>query len=208
MKVGLKWDDEGLIPAVVQDAETGDVLTLAYMNSAALEATVKTGETHFWSRSRGELWHKGAKSGNIQKVVSLAADCDADALLVRVIPAGPACHTGAEGCFFQTLHGAGAHVGRTIARLYRLIEDRKREMPEDSYTVRLFQKGLDSILKKIGEESTETVVAAKGGKREEIVWESADLIYHLLVLLVEKGIRLEEIQEELERRRKNVTSDE
>lgn len=202
LDVQVKWDNQGLAPAVVQDAETGQVLSLAYMNREALEATLRTGQAHFWSRSRNELWHKGATSGNTQQVVSLVADCDSDALLLRVVPAGPACHTGATSCFFQTMRGTGQSLASGMAGLYRLLEQRKKELPEGSYSAGLFRKGLDSILKKVGEEATETVVAAKGGKRKEIIWESTDLIFHLLVMLVETGVRLEEIEQELGRRRK------
>jgi len=202
LDVQVKWDKQGLAPAIVQDAETGQVLSLAYMNREALEATLRTGQAHFWSRSRKELWHKGATSGNTQQVVSLVADCDSDALLLRVVPAGPACHTGATSCFFQTMHGTPQSLSIGMAGLYRLLEQRKKELPEGSYSAGLFRKGLDSILKKVGEEATETVVAAKGGKREEIIWESADLIFHLLVMLVETDVRLEEIEEQLERRKK------
>ena len=202
LDVQVKWDSQGLAPAVVQDAETGQVLSVAYMNREALEATLRTGQAHFWSRSRSELWHKGATSGNTQQVVSLVADCDSDALLLRVVPAGPACHTGATSCFFQTMHGTPQSLASGMAGLYRLLEQRKQELPEGSYSAGLFRKGLDSILKKVGEEATETVVAAKGGKREEIIWESTDLIFHLLVMLVETNVRLEEIEQELGRRKK------
>ena len=197
----IKFDEQGLVPAIVQDARTRRVLTLAYMNKESLQRTLETGETWFWSRSRQQLWHKGETSGHTQRVETISLDCDADALLVDVTPAGPACHTGAESCFFNTLldqNGQTAsELGETLRRLYELITTRKRERPEGSYTTYLFDQGLDKILKKVGEESTETIVAAKNGDRASLVNESSDLLYHLLVLLVERGVTLEEIGDEL-----------
>ena len=195
----LKFDERGLIPAIVQDATTREVLTLAYVNRESLERTIETRETWFWSRSRNELWHKGATSGNTQHVVDLVADCDADAIVVLVKPAGPACHTGARSCFDLPQN---EELGGVLAQLYALIESRERERPEGSYTTYLFDKGVDKILKKVGEESAETIIAAKNEDAPALVSEVSDLIYHLLVLLVARGVRLEEIRDELARRRK------
>ncbi len=195
----LKFDERGLIPAIVQDASTREVLTLAYMNRESLERTIVTGETWFWSRSRNELWHKGETSGNTQKVVDLVSDCDGDAIVVLVNPAGPACHTGARSCFDlkQT-----ENLGDLLARLFTLIESRERDRPEGSYTTYLFDKGIDKILKKVGEESAETIIAAKNEEADQFVGEVSDLIYHLLVLLVARGVNLDAIRDELAKRRK------
>ena len=195
----LKFDERGLIPAIVQDARTRDVLTLAYMNEASLARTIETGETWFWSRSRNELWHKGETSGNTQTVVALHSDCDNDALVVLVNPAGPACHTGARSCFDTT--EAREDLGQLLDRLYELIESRERERPEGSYTTYLFNSGLDKILKKVGEESAETIIAAKNDDDTRLTAEVADLVYHLLVLLVARGVSLDQIREELASRR-------
>lgn len=195
----LKFDERGLIPAIVQDASTREVLTLAYMNRESLERTIETRETWFWSRSRNELWHKGATSGNTQQVVDLVADCDNDAIVVLVKPAGPACHTGARSCF--DLH-QDEDLGGLLARLYALVESRERERPEGSYTTYLFDQGIDKILKKVGEESAETIVAAKNDDRKPLVAEVSDLIYHLIVLLVARGVSLDQIRDELAQRRK------
>ena len=196
----LKFDERGLIPAIVQDASTREVLTLAYMNRESLERTIETRETWFWSRSRNELWHKGATSGNTQQVVDLIADCDNDAIVVLVKPAGPACHTGARSCF--DLPNRVEDLGGLLAQLYALIESRERERPEGSYTTYLFDQGIDKILKKVGEESAETIVAAKNDDPKPLVAEVSDLIYHLIVLLVARGVSLEQIREELAQRRK------
>jgi phosphoribosyl-ATP pyrophosphohydrolase/phosphoribosyl-AMP cyclohydrolase len=195
----LKFNEQGLIPAIVQDANTREVLTLAYMNRESLTRTLETHETWFWSRSRNELWHKGETSGNTQRVVDLVADCDNDAIVVLVEPAGPACHTGARSCFDlnQT-----EDLGVLLAQLYELIETRERERPEGSYTTYLFEQGLDKILKKVGEESAETIIAAKNDDSQPLVSEVSDLFYHLLVLLVSRGVTLDEIRAELARRRK------
>lgn len=195
----LKFDERGLIPAIVQDASTREVLTLAYMNRESLERTIVTGETWFWSRSRNELWHKGETSGNTQKVVDLVSDCDGDAIVVLVNPAGPACHTGARSCFDlkQT-----ENLGDLLARLFTLIESRERDRPEGSYTTYLFDKGIDKILKKVGEESAETIIAAKNEEADQFVGEVSDLIYHLLVLLVARGVNLDAVRDELAKRRK------
>jgi phosphoribosyl-ATP pyrophosphohydrolase/phosphoribosyl-AMP cyclohydrolase len=194
----LKFDERGLIPAIVQDASTREVLTLAYMNRQSLARTLETGQTWFWSRSRNELWHKGETSGNTQQVVSLAHDCDHDAIVVLVKPAGPACHTGARSCF--ELEDTDSNA--ILNDLYQLIEQRERERPAGSYTTYLFDKGLDKILKKVGEESAETIIAAKNDDRKMFVGEVADLIFHLLVLLVARGIKLDDVREELAQRRK------
>jgi phosphoribosyl-ATP pyrophosphohydrolase/phosphoribosyl-AMP cyclohydrolase len=195
----LKFDDRGLIPAIVQDALTREVLTLAYMNRESLERTIETRQTWFWSRSRNQLWHKGETSGNTQQVVDLVADCDSDAIVVLVQPAGPACHTGARSCFDLD---QDEDLGALLAQLYRLIESRERERPDGSYTTYLFDKGIDKILKKVGEESAETIIAAKNEDAKPLVSEVSDLIYHLLVLLVARGVSLDEIRNELGRRRK------
>lgn len=194
----IKFDEHGLAPVIVQDARTREVLTLAYMNQESLARTIETGQTWFWSRSRNELWHKGETSGNTQDVVSIATDCDDDAIVVLVNPAGPACHTGARSCFdveHKDLNGL-------FAQLYELIEQRERERPEGSYTTYLFEQGLDKILKKVGEESAETIIAAKNEDRKLFAGEVADLIYHLLVLLVARGVSLDDVREELAQRRK------
>jgi phosphoribosyl-AMP cyclohydrolase / phosphoribosyl-ATP pyrophosphohydrolase len=195
----LKFDGKGLIPAIVQDASTREVLTLAYMNRESLARTIETRETWFWSRSRNELWHKGETSGNTQQVVDLVADCDGDAIVVLVNPAGPACHTGATSCFDLKQDEGLAGV---LTQLYALVESRQRERPEGSYTTYLFDQGIDKILKKVGEESAETIVAAKNEETKPFVSEVSDLIYHLLVLLVARGVSLDQIREELVLRRK------
>jgi len=193
----LKFDEKGLIPAVVQDFYSRKVLTLAYMNRESLEITIREKRTCFWSRSRQELWRKGETSGNVQHVVRITADCDGDALTVEVVKDGPACHTGADSCFFQTLYGEEAGEPFSIDALYALILGRKTEMKEGSYTSYLFGKGREKILKKIGEESSEVVIAAMKGSREETVFEVSDLAYHLLVLMAEDGITPEDIRKEL-----------
>ena len=195
----LKFDERGLIPAIVQDARTREVLTLAYMNEESLTRTLETGETWFWSRSRNELWHKGETSGNTQIVVAVHSDCDKDAIVVLVNPSGPACHTGARSCFDST--PPDEDLGRLLNKLYELIESRDRERPEGSYTTYLFDSGIDKILKKIGEESAETIIAAKNDDRTRVTAEAADLVYHLLVLLVARGVSLDEIRAELASRR-------
>ena len=195
----LKFDERGLIPAIVQDARTREVLTLAYMNEESLARTIETGQTWFWSRSRNELWHKGETSGNTQNVVALHSDCDKDAIVVLVNPAGPACHTGARSCFDST--AADEDLGLLLNSLYELIESRERERPEGSYTTYLFNNGLDKILKKVGEESAETIIAAKNEDGVRLTAEVADLVYHLLVLLVARGVSLDQIRAELASRR-------
>lgn len=192
-----QYGADGLIPAVVQDARTREVLTVAYMNEEALRLTLEKGETHFYSRSRKALWHKGETSGNFQTVRHVALDCDSDTVLVEVEPLGPACHTGSYSCF-----GVEPGFGAGIVQLYELIATRKRTRPEGSYTTKLFEEGIDKIVKKLGEEAVETVIAAKNDSSTRIVEETADLLYHLLVTLVEKGVTLEEIGEELRKRQK------
>jgi phosphoribosyl-ATP pyrophosphohydrolase/phosphoribosyl-AMP cyclohydrolase len=205
----VHWDANGLAPVVIADATTGAVLTLAYANREALERTLATRSTWLWSRSRNELWNKGATSGNTQRVVSVSADCDADALLYRVVPNGPACHTGAASCFTATqpLDGAdeppeGAEFASAISALARTIQSRKAHPIAGSYTAKLFAGGVDRIGKKIGEEATEVVIAAKNADRGELVWETADLLYHALVLLAERGVSLDDVGAELSRRAK------
>ena len=191
----LKFDEKGLIPAIVQDADTGRVLTLAYMNRESLNISLERRLTCFWSRSRQELWLKGETSGNYQHIVSITADCDKDALLIRVHPDGPACHLGTDSCFENPL--VIGEEAFSLEGLYDLLLDRKEKLPEGSYTSYLFQKGTDKILKKVGEESTEVIIAGKGGDRAETVYEISDLVYHVMVLMVEMGIRPEEIRREL-----------
>jgi len=205
----IRWDADGLAPVVIADAATGAVLTLAYANREALERTLATGSTWLWSRSRNELWNKGTTSGNTQRVVSVSVDCDADALLYRVVPNGPACHTGAASCFATTLPlddaaeaPDAAAFATAIGALARTIDSRKRHPIEGSYTAKLFAGGVDRIGKKIGEEATEVVIAAKNADRGELVWETADLLYHALVLLAERGVSLDEVGAELSRRAK------
>ena len=192
----LKFDEKGLIPAIVVDDETGKVLTLAYMNRESLGISMEKGLTCFFSRSREALWLKGETSGNYQHIVSITADCDYDALEVRVKKDGPACHTGAESCFHNPIMGEQTEKFQ-MEGLYQLLLGRRREMPENSYTTYLFQKGLDKILKKVGEESTEVIIAAKAEDKAETVYEIADLAYHVLVLMAQAGITVEDIRKEL-----------
>lgn len=193
----LKFDRNGLIPAIVVDEVTKDVLTLAYMNRESLEISLREGTTCFYSRSRQTLWRKGETSGNIQHIVSITADCDCDALKIVVKKDGPACHTGSDSCFFHPVYRSDSLSEFSLERLYALLQGRKEEMPEGSYTSYLFAKGLDKILKKVGEESTEVIVAGKGGDKAETVYEIADLAYHVMVLMVEMGISVEDIHREL-----------
>ena len=196
----IRFDERGLIPAIVQDVSTREVLTLAYMNRDSLARTLETKQTWFWSRSRNELWHKGETSGNTQQVIDVALDCDRDALIVLVKPDGPACHTGAVSCFDI---GTEPHaLGPLLDELYELIKSRERERPSGSYTTYLFEAGLDKILKKVGEESAETIIAAKNDDDARLTSEAADLLYHLLVLLVARGVSLDDIAKELASRRK------
>ena len=192
----LKFDEKGLIPAIVVDAESKKVLTLAYMNRESLEITMREMKTCFWSRSRQELWRKGKTSGNFQHVVSIIADCDRDALVITVNKDGPACHLGGDSCFEFPVLGE-LPSGFSVKGLYRMLEGRKAEMPEGSYTSYLFEKGLDKILKKVGEESTEVIIAGKAGDCAETVYEIADLMYHVMVLMVELGISVDQVMDEL-----------
>ena len=197
----IRFDERGLVPVIAQDANTGSVLTLAYVNRQALQRTLESGEAHYYSRSRNELWRKGATSGNTQKVIEVRVDCDGDALLYRVEPRGPACHTGEESCFFTTLVGGGLGVaaggsgevdfGVTVDKLAGTIAQRHREMPEGSYTAKLLEDGTERVAQKVGEEAVEVVVAALRGER--LAEEAADLVYHLLVLLEERGIGIGEV---------------
>lgn len=194
----LKFDDQGLIPVIVQDAETNEVLTLAYMNQESYELTLKDQLMTFYSRSRKELWRKGETSGNYQHLVSLKLDCDQDALVAKVKKDGPACHTGTESCFNEVLYGEDQKA--TIDALYELIKGRKETPQEGSYTSYLFEKGVEKILKKVGEESTEVVIGAMKEDRTETIFEISDLAYHVLVLMVEMGIDLTEVRQELANR--------
>lgn len=191
----LKYNDQGLIPAIITDARTGKVLMLAYMNSESLEITIKEERTCFFSRSRNELWRKGETSGNVQQVVSIATDCDKDTLLISVIPAGPACHTGNESCFFNSILENAAPF--TIQGLYDLIMGRKTDKKEGSYTTYLFEKGRDKILKKVGEEATEVIIGGKANDKAETIYELADLMYHALVLMADMDITVDDVMKEL-----------
>ncbi len=238
-----KWNQDGLAPALVQDAGTGQVLMLAWMNAEAWQRTLESGQSHFWSRSRQALWHKGETSGNIQRVVEIRLDCDSDAILLRVEPAGPACHTGAQSCFFTTVVNRPADIPSSLSsdltstqsvprtrpreasdlqspisdlprtrppsvdtpilhKLYQLILDRRQNPPPGSYTARLFEQGLAEIAKKVGEESVEVIVAALGQSPQRLVSETADLLYHTLVLLAARDVPLSSVEHELEQRRK------
>jgi len=193
----LKFDEKGLIPAIVVDAITKQVLTLAYMNRESLRITMEKGLTCFWSRSRNELWLKGETSGNYQHVVSITADCDKDALVVMVEPDGPACHTGSVSCFETPVWESEELREFSLGALMKLIEGRKTEKKEGSYTTYLFEKGLDKILKKVGEECTEVIIAGKADDKKETIYEIADLAYHVMVLMIQMGISLEDIHREL-----------
>ena len=193
----LKFDEKGLIPAVVIDNETKEVLTVAYMNRESLEITMEKGLTCFWSRSRQELWLKGETSGNYQKVVSITADCDKDALTVEVEPQGPACHLGTFSCFENPIWESEELHSFSLEGLMELLKGRKTEKKEGSYTTYLFEKGIDKILKKVGEETTEVIIAAKADDKKETIYEIADLAYHVMVMMVQMGISLEDIHDEL-----------
>lgn len=193
----LKFDEKGLIPAIVVDTVSKKVLTLAYMNEESLKITMEKNLTCFWSRSRNELWLKGETSGNYQKVVSITADCDYDALVVEVEPMGPACHLGKESCFHNDLYANPEKQSFALNGLYELLQGRKENLPEGSYTTYLFQKGIDKILKKVGEENTEVIIAAKAGDKKETIYEIADLCYHAMVLMVEMGISIKDVHNEL-----------
>ena len=193
----LQFDRDGLIPAVVVDALSKKVLTLAYMNRESLEISMREGMTCFWSRSRKQLWRKGETSGNRQHIVSITADCDRDALVVLVEKDGPACHTGADSCFNDTVFQSDTLQEFSLHGLYELLEGRKKDRPEGSYTTYLFEKGIDKILKKVGEECTEVIIAGKADDKKETVYELADLAYHAMVLMVQMGITPEDVQREL-----------
>ena len=193
----LKFDEKGLIPAVVQDFYSKKVLTVAYMNRESLDITLREKRTCFWSRSRGELWRKGETSGNVQHIVSVTADCDGDALVVQVVKDGPACHTGADSCFFNELFTDPEYPELALDALYALLQERDRLRPENSYTTYLFEKGKEKILKKVGEECTEVIIGAMKDSRAETVYEISDLCYHVLVLMVAMDITPEEIRREL-----------
>ena len=193
----IRFDEKGLIPAIVQDYYSKQVLTLAYMNRESLEITMREGKTCFYSRSRGELWRKGETSGNFQQVVSITADCDQDALVIEVTKEGPACHTGEESCFFEPVYQSDEVGAFSYEDLYRMLENRKKNPREGSYTTYLFEKGKDKILKKIGEESTEVIIGAAKNDRSETLYEIADLAYHVMVLMVEEGIPMKELAREL-----------
>jgi phosphoribosyl-ATP pyrophosphohydrolase/phosphoribosyl-AMP cyclohydrolase len=222
---GIQFDSSGLLPCVMQDARTGDVLTLAYMNLEAFQKTLETGLITFYSRSRKQLWTKGETSGNIMRVAELKLDCDGDALVARVLPEGPACHTGEPDCFFKTIYknkdvlseveeapepamGWGARFGALMDDVRTVLQERKAQLPEGSYSTYLFRKGIDKILKKLGEETTETIVAAKGDNREELVGEMCDLVFHLMVLMVEKEISFEDIRRVMDKRHRSDDTEE
>ncbi|MFD1175247.1 bifunctional phosphoribosyl-AMP cyclohydrolase/phosphoribosyl-ATP diphosphatase HisIE [Paenibacillus puldeungensis] len=228
LEQAIRWDANGLVPAIVQDADSKEVLMLAYMNRESLQKSIASGQTWFWSRSRTELWNKGATSGNTQQITALRYDCDGDTLLLEVHPKGPACHTGETSCFYRTAaaskseseaaaaaenSGAGITPGgsterfQVLAELEQLIADRYVQRPEGAYTTYLFDKGLDKILKKVGEETAESIIAAKNLDNDELRYEVSDLIYHLLVLLRERGLPLNEIMQELERRHERPRRD-
>ena len=192
-----KFDEKGLIPAIIVDVHSRKVLTLAYMSRESLKISMEKGLTCFWSRSRNELWLKGETSGNYQHIVSITADCDRDALIVLVEKDGPACHLGTDSCFNDTVWESDERHDFTLDALMRLIEGRKKEKKEGSYTTYLFEKGLDKILKKVGEESTEVIIAAKDRDKRETIYEIADLTYHVMVLMIEAGISLDDIHREL-----------
>ena len=193
----LKFDEKGLIPAIVVDTETKQVLTLAYMNAESLKISMAEGRTCFWSRSRQTLWRKGETSGSVQRIVSITADCDADALVVEVRKEGPACHTGAESCFFQPVFEGEAQPGFQYQALFDMLRGRKDAPKEGSYTSYLFEKGRDKILKKVGEEATEVIIAAKDDDRANTIYELGDLMYHAMVLMLDMGISLDEIRAEM-----------
>ncbi len=198
----VKFDERGLVPVVMQDARTGEVLTLAWANREALEKTLETGFAHFYSRSRQKLWKKGEESGNVQEVVEVTLDCDGDAVLYKVLPHGPACHTGKHSCFHNPVEKKDAppDLGEVTARVFATIEARLRELPEGSYVAKLHRAGLDRVLKKIAEEAGEVILAAKNRDKDELRWEAADLYFHLLLVLAELGLTPEDLAAELDRR--------
>ena len=203
---GLKFDDNGLIPAIIRDNASGEVLMMAYMNRGSLEKTLDTGYTWFYSRSRKEFWNKGATSGNVQKVLDIAYDCDGDCLLIHVEQTGVACHTGEKTCFYNKIMSTEKatgpeNLGETLDAIYKVIRDRQEKRPEKSYTTYLFNEGQDKILKKIGEEAAEIIIASKSDNKEEIVYECGDFVYHMLVLLANHGLKIEDLARELNKRR-------
>lgn len=203
----LNYDQNGLVPVIIQDSETKQVLTLAYANQEAIEKTMENGETWLYSRSREELWNKGATSGNTQKVVSVQADCDADAVIYEVIPNGPACHTGEQSCFSETIYGEQQETATDMLQeLKVLIRNRQSEMPEGAYTTYLFEEGVDKICKKVGEEAAEVIIAAKNRDSEELSLETADLFYHVMVLLQEQGVDLDQVMAVLKERHQTKTA--
>lgn len=203
----LKYAQDGLVPVIIQDSETKQVLTLAYANQEAIEKTMEKGETWLYSRSRQELWNKGATSGNTQKVISVQVDCDADAVIYEVIPNGPACHTGEQSCFNETIYGERkASAGDMLEELKILIRNRQSEMPEGAYTTYLFEEGVDKICKKVGEEAAEVIIAAKNRDAEELSMETADLFYHVMVLLQEQGVDLDQVMAVLKERHQTKTA--
>lgn len=193
----LKFDEKGLIPAVVVDAISKKVLTVAYMNRESLEISVKEGRTCFWSRSRRELWRKGETSGNVQHIVNIQTDCDRDALTVYVLKDGPACHLGTDSCFNEDVYVSDTLSAFSLEGLMEMLVGRKEEMKEGSYTSYLFRKGIDKILKKVGEESTEVIIAAKDNDKKETIYEIADLTYHVMVMMIEMGISIDDVMKEL-----------
>jgi len=200
----LKFNSHGLIPAIIQDIESNQVLMMAFMNKESLGKTLESGQTWFWSRSRQELWHKGATSGHYQDVKEMYYDCDADCLLIKVVQTGAACHTGQRTCFHNNVFLSEKPIANSevLNEVYDVITGRKREMPEGSYTTYLFTKGLDKILKKVGEEAAEVIIGAKNRNRDEVVYEASDLLYHLMVLLAEQDITPQEVYQELAKRKK------
>lgn len=193
----LKFDENGLIPAIVQDGTTGDVLMLAYMNQESLTKTLETNETWFFSRSRQELWNKGATSGNKQIVQKISFDCDADSLLIQVDPKGPACHTGETSCFYQELHANDPIERNVVHEVASKIKERRENPVDGSYTTYLFNEGIDKVLKKVGEETSEVIIGAKNNDKQEVTWEIADLTYHTLVLMEIVGVSINDIKQEL-----------
>ena len=217
--IDIKFNEQGLIPAIIQDAKSNEILMMAYMNRESLNKTLESGTTYFWSRTRGKLWQKGESSGNIQLVRDIFIDCDHDTLLIKVIQKGGACHTGHRSCFYRQLQNETSALmekedkvfdpdkaynhSLVLQRVYDIVEDRKNRPKEGSYTNYLFEKGIDKILKKVGEESAEVIIAAKNRDEVEVVYETADLLYHLIVTLVEQGVTLDKVYEELEKRHKS-----
>lgn len=197
----IRFDKDGLITTVVQDFSTKEVLMVAYMSKESLKKTIATGQTWFFSRSRNELWHKGETSGNFQTVKEIRYDCDGDALLIEVDPSGPACHTGETSCFYRSIiESESTSAISEISRLFETVKQRKANPKEGSYTQYLFDKGIDKILKKVGEETSEVIIAAKNNSKKELIYETADLVYHMTVLLVNQGIEIQDITDELKKR--------